>query len=221
MITEFGYDTFFKITGICVLAVAIALIVVEPVTYRTIIITSAIIIFGFTSYFFRDPERNTPQKGTLIISPADGKVLQVQKIKEREFFNDDVWQVSIFMSPLNVHVNRSPISGTVKYKRYKTGKFKMAFGDGASIENEQMVIGIEGEYGKVLFRQIAGFLARRIVCILNEGDKTLMGERIGMIKFGSRLDVVFPLHATPLVKVGDKTIAGVTVIGEFQNTIKE
>lgn len=220
MITKFGYDVFFTVLAICSVVIILALLFVEPKSYKFIIIIFSIIIFCFTAFFFRDPERIIPNGDNLITSPADGKVIVVKKVQETEFLNAEVWQVSIFMSPLNVHVNRNPITGTVKYKKYRQGKFKIAFADDASIENEQMSIGLEGKYGKVLFIQIAGFIARRIVCTLNKDDEVKMGTRMGMIKFGSRLDVFFPTSANVKVKVGDITKAGETVIAEFPMTME-
>ncbi|MBI3786863.1 MAG: phosphatidylserine decarboxylase family protein, partial [Ignavibacteriales bacterium] len=127
----------------------------------------------------------------------------------------EVTQISIFMSPLNVHVNRNPISGAVQHLRYVKGEYFAAFEDKASEKNEQMIIGIEGERGKVLFKQIAGFVARRIVCTLHVGDTVKAGERFGMIKFGSRVDVFVPTDAAVRVKAGDITVAGETVLAEF------
>ncbi len=123
--------------------------------------------------------------------------------------------ISIFMSPLNVHVNRNPVSGVVKHLRYVKGEYFAAFEDKASEKNEQMIIGMEGVHGKVLFKQIAGFVARRIVCTLQVGDTVRAGERFGMIKFGSRVDVFVPLNAVLRVQVGDVPVAGETVLAEF------
>ncbi len=151
----------------------------------------------------------------MVISPADGKVIVVKKMQEGEYFHSEVTQISIFMSPLNVHVNRNPISGAVQHLRYVKGEYFAAFEDKASEKNEQMIIGIEGERGKVLFKQIAGFVARRIVCTLHVGDTVKAGERFGMIKFGSRVDVFVPTDAAVRVKAGDITVAGETVLAEF------
>ena len=134
--------------------------------------------------------------------------------------NDDVQQISIFMSPLNVHVNRNPISGIVEYLRYVQGEYFAANADKASERNEQMVIGMQNAQGKVLFKQIAGFIARRIVCSLKKKDTVTMGERFGMIKFGSRVDVFVPKNAVIRVERGQKTRAGETVLAEFFNTQK-
>jgi phosphatidylserine decarboxylase len=178
-------------------------------------------VFGFAVNFFRDPNRSTPQDEGLVIAPADGKVVAVRKVGENEFFHAEAWMVSIFMSPLNVHVNRSPISGVVRHTRYIKGEYFAAFADKASEKNEQMIVGIEGNHQKVMFKQIAGFIARRIVCRLTPGDEVTAGERIGMIKFGSRVDVLFPVSATVSVKVGDRTSAGETILGEFSRINSE
>ncbi|MEX0602862.1 MAG: phosphatidylserine decarboxylase family protein, partial [Bacteroidota bacterium] len=180
------------------------------------IVLLALAFFGFTLNFFRDPERITPQAEGLVISPADGKIIVVKKVNEPEFLNSEATQISIFMSPLNVHVNRNPISGTVDHYRYVKGEYFAAFEDKASEKNEQTVIGMSNSHGKVLFRQIAGFVARRIVCTLKVGDTVRAGERFGMIKFGSRVDVFVPAQATMRVAVGDIAVAGETVLAHFE-----
>jgi phosphatidylserine decarboxylase len=215
MITKYGYDVFFMIAAVCVVIILLALLFIEPKSYRLSIIVISLAVLGFITNFFRDPERTTPKGENLIIAPADGKVVVVKKIFDNEFFNSDVWQVSIFMSPLNVHVNRNPISGVVKHTRYVKGEYFAAFEDKASEKNEQMIVGLENANGKVLFKQIAGFIARRIVCQLKLGDTVNAGERFGMIKFGSRVDVLLPSSVDLRTKVGDITIAGETILGEF------
>ncbi len=215
MITKYGYDVFFTIAAVCVVIILLALLFIEPKSYRYSIIVVSLAVLGFVTSFFRDPERITPKGENLIIAPADGKVVVVKKIFENEFFHADVWQVSIFMSPLNVHVNRNPISGVVKHTRYVKGEYFAAFEDKASEKNEQMIVGLENANGKVMFKQIAGFIARRIVCSLKSGDTVNIGERFGMIKFGSRVDVFLPLSVDLKTNTGDITIAGETILGEF------
>lgn len=215
MITKYGYDVFFIITGVCFIAIVISLLVVEPRILRYGIIALALIFFGFTLNFFRDPERTTPSGNSLVISPADGKVIVVKDVEEHEFFKGPALQISIFMSPLNVHVNRIPVSGTVAHFRYVKGEFFAAFEDKASEKNEQTIIGLENHAGKVLFKQIAGFVARRIVCELQVGDTVRAGERFGMIKFGSRVDVFVPPNAAAKVTVGDHAVAGETILAEL------
>jgi phosphatidylserine decarboxylase len=215
MITKYGYDVFFTIAAVCVVIVLLSLLFIEPKSYRYSLIVAALVVLGFVMNFFRDPERITPKGENLVIAPADGKVVVVKKILDNEFFHSDVWQISIFMSPLNVHVNRNPISGVVKYTRYVKGEYFAAFEDKASEKNEQMMIGLESANGKVMFKQIAGFIARRIVCSLKLGDTVNAGERFGMIKFGSRVDVFLPLSVNLRTKLGDMTSAGETILGEF------
>jgi len=215
MITKYGYDVFFTIAAVCVVVMVLALLFIEPKSYRISIIIVSLAVLGFVTNFFRDPERTTPKGENLIIAPADGKVVVVKKIFDNEFFHSDVWQVSIFMSPLNVHVNRNPISGVVKHTRYVQGEYFAAFEDKASEKNEQMIVGLENANGKVLCKQIAGFVARRIVCQLKSGDTVTAGQRFGMIKFGSRVDVLVPLSVDLRTKIGDVTIAGETILGEF------
>ena len=215
MITKYGYDVFFTIAAVCVVIIVLALLFVEPKSTRYSLVVVSFAVLAFVTTFFRDPERSTPPGDNLIIAPADGKVVVVKKIFDNEFFRTDVWQVSIFMSPLNVHVNRNPISGVVKHTRYVQGEYFAAFEDKASEKNEQMIVGLENGYGKVLVKQIAGFVARRIVCPLKPGDTVHGGERFGMIKFGSRVDVFLPLSVDVRTKIGDRTVAGETILGEF------
>ncbi len=216
MVTKYGYDVFFTITAVCILLVVVALVLIEPKIPKYGLIGLSVLFFGFTLNFFRDPERVTPAGDHLIVSPADGKVIQVKQVEEKEFFGSSAMLISIFMSPLNVHVNRNPISGVVKHARYVKGEYFAAFEEKASEKNEQMIIGMEGKEGKVLFKQIAGFVARRIVCTLQVGDSVKAGDRFGMIKFGSRVDLFLPTSAEVRVKVGDVTVAGETVLAEFR-----
>jgi phosphatidylserine decarboxylase len=215
MITKYGYDVFFTVAAVCVVIILLALLFIEPKSYRYSLIVVSLAVLGFAAGFFRDPERITPKGENLIIAPADGKVIVVKKILDNEFFHSDVWQISIFMSPFNVHVNRNPISGVVKHTRYVKGEYFAAFEDKASEKNEQMIVGLESANRKVMFKQIAGFVARRIVCPLKSGDTVIAGERFGMIKFGSRVDVLLPLSVELRIKTGDVTIAGETILGEF------
>ncbi|MBI4417323.1 MAG: phosphatidylserine decarboxylase family protein [Ignavibacteriales bacterium] len=215
MITKYGYDVFFTIAGICIALILVALFLIEPRTVKYSIIAVALLFFGFTANFFRDPDRTPPSGDALVLSPADGKVIVVQQAEENEFLKAPAYQISIFMSPLNVHVNRNPISGQVAHYRYIPGEYFAAFEDKASEKNEHTVIGMENHKGKVLFKQIAGFVARRIVCTLKVGDTVKAGDRFGMIKFGSRVDVFVPASATPKVRPGDRAVAGETILAEL------
>ena len=172
-------------------------------------------IFIFHFFFFRDPDRETPVGENLIIAPADGTVINIAEVDENEYFKEKVKRVSIFMSVFNVHVNRIPLAGEVEYLDYARGRFKAAFADDAPEVNERTVIGIKSEKGKLLFKQIAGLIARRIVYRLNTGDKVKSGERFGLIKYGSRVDLYFPRSVKINVKVKDKVKSGSTIIGEF------
>jgi len=216
MITKYGYDVFFTVSIVCLLAIVLSFIFVEPRILKYCIVVVSAVMLGLTINFFRDPERTSPAGENLVLSPADGKIIAIRQLEEREFLKSGATMVSIFMSPLNVHVNRNPISGMVKHLRYVKGEYFAAFEDKASEKNEQMVIGIEGPRGRVLFKQIAGFLARRIVCTLKMDDTVKAGERFGMIKFGSRVDVFVPASAAVRAKVGDETVAGETVLAELR-----
>ena len=160
--------------------------------------------------FFRDPERSAPTEADAIISPADGLIVQ---LAEEEFESRPVRRLSIFMSPLDVHVNRMPIAGTIKAIHYKKGSFQVASKDSASIENEQNVFTVEGPQGVIVVKQIAGLLARRIVFWKRLGDSLARGERVGMIKFGSRVDVLVAPTVKWSVKVGDRVRAGSSILG--------
>ena len=169
----------------------------------------ALAVGGFTIYFFRDPDRAPGISGDdVVISPADGKVVFCGEINEPEFLGGRAKMISIFMSPVNVHVNRIPVNGTVKFLKYIKGEYIVAFDEKSSDRNERMLIGIENKGNKILFKQIAGFIARRIVCELSENQTVKVGERFGMIKFGSRVDVILPLNCDVKVKLNDKTLAG-------------
>ena len=160
--------------------------------------------------FFRDPDRKIPTESGVIVSPADGRVVQVV---EENPEGQPVRRVSIFMSPLDVHVNRAPISGTIQEVSYQKGAFHVASQPRASFENEQNVFTIEGEQGKVVVRQIAGVLARRIVFWKKPGDRLERGERVGLIKFGSRVDVLLDSEVELRIKVGDHIQAGSSILG--------
>ena len=170
----------------------------------------------WVAYFFRDPERTGARGKELVIAPADGKVVQVADVDEPAFVQGKARRISIFMNVFNVHVNRYPVTGTVKYVHYNKGKFINAAADKASLENEQSSIGLEDESGhRLLVRQIAGLIARRIVTYSKVGDRVTQGERLGIIRFGSRVDVFVPPDANVAVKVGQVTYAGVTVLAEL------
>jgi phosphatidylserine decarboxylase len=170
----------------------------------------------WVAYFFRDPVRDGERGDRLVISPADGKVVMITEVDEPTFLKTRAIRVSIFMNVFNVHVNRYPVSGIVRYVERRPGKFLNAAAENASIENEQASVGIETGSNNILVRQIAGLIARRIVTDAKEGDRVQQGDRMGLIRFGSRVDVFLPTTTKLRVKVGDVTFAGVTVIGELQ-----
>ena len=172
-----------------------------------------LLLAGFMAYFFRDPERSVPPEHSLIVSPADGRVTLVGKLSPED--PDSPKVVSIFLSPLDVHINRSPISGTILDVTYTKGRFKPATSDTASLVNEQNALTIQGEGLTIVCKQIAGVLARRIVCWKKPGDRLERGERFGLIKFGSRTDLVMPSNVEVLVSPGERVSGGVTVIGRF------
>src|SRR5690606_14402064 len=166
--------------------------------------------------FFRNPIRKISPSEQKILCPADGKVVVIEESEETEYFKDRRLQVSIFMSPINVHSNRSPITGIVKFFKYHPGKYLMAWNPKSSTLNERTTIVVESSFGvEVLFRQIAGALARRIVWYVNEGKEVKQGEEFGFIKFGSRVDVFLPIGTKVNVKLGDKVKGGITILGEF------
>jgi phosphatidylserine decarboxylase len=178
------------------------------------------IIFTFITlflvYFFRDPNRQTEENDNLIYSPADGEVIEIKEVSEDKFIKAQAMVIKIFMTPLDVHVQRAPIKGRIGYLEYKKGKFMPANLDKASEENEQNLIGLENNRVRVLVKQIAGLLARRIVWWVNMQQGISQGERIGMIKLGSQVDIYVPMNIAIKVKVKEKVKAGLTVLGEIK-----
>lgn len=167
----------------------------------------------FMIFFFRDPERKIPEGEGLFVSPADGKVMLIQDAYDDQHLKDNAIKVSIFMSPLNVHVNRAPCDGVVESVVHTPGKFLSAFKHEASFQNENIAMLLNTKHGKILVRQVAGFIARRAVCKAKVGDSLRRGERYGIIKFSSRLDVYLPKDAIIKVKLSDKVKAGETILG--------
>lgn len=173
------------------------------------------ILVLWVAYFFRDPERSGPRGERLVISPADGRVIDISEVDEPSFLAGRAIRISVFMNVFNVHVNRYPVEGRVAYVHYNPGKFLSAAQDKASLENEQMSVGVQGAKHKVLFRQIAGLVARRIVTYSRVGDEAEQGERMGLIRFGSRVDVFVPVGSVVKVQLGEKPVAGTTVLAEL------
>jgi len=169
----------------------------------------------WVAYFFRDPERTGERGPSLVVSPADGKLIMITEVDEPAFVKGRAVRISIFMNVFNVHVNRYPVQGVVRYIHYNKGKFLNAAAEKSSLENEQMSVGIETSRYRVLVRQIAGLIARRIVTYSKLGETIRQGDRMGIIRFGSRVDVFLPAGSTLRAKVGDITVAGVTILGEL------
>jgi phosphatidylserine decarboxylase len=183
---------------------------------RTSIIIASSVVFVLFLQFFRNPTRNTVINPNHIIAPADGKVVVIEEVVESEYFKDKRIQVSIFMSPLNVHVNRNPTSGAVSYFKYHPGDYLVAWHPKSSTLNERTTAVIRDSEGKeILFRQIAGAVARRIRYYISEGDSVQQGEEMGFIKFGSRIDVFLPIGTNLDVKIGDLTKGGESVIASY------
>jgi phosphatidylserine decarboxylase len=170
----------------------------------------------FLIYFFRDPERNIPSEKNIVVSPADGKVILIREALEEEFLRARTIQISIFMSPWDVHVNRAPCDAVVESVRHNSGGFKAAYTDDASLYNENTEILLNTPHGRMVLKQIAGILARRIVCRVKPGDRLSKGERFGMIKLGSRVDLFLPENARVVVKEGQKVKAGETILAKLE-----
>jgi len=211
MFTRYGYTTIGVAAIIFFIGISLSFFTNSNLL-RLILIIIPLFFLIFSMNFFRDPERTPPQQDNVVVSPADGRVLFVKEVLDNKFINDKATQISIFMSPVDVHVNRIPIDGRVEYLKYYEGDYVAAFEDKASERNERAEFGIMSKYGKVFFTQVAGFVARRIIYEIKEGDEVKIGERFGMIKFGSRVDVVVPGNWESKVKKNDRVIAGETVL---------
>ena len=217
--TRYGTDVLWAVLIIAVVLIGLGFWSNE-MWLRWTLLAVAFFIVIFSLNFFRDPERNVQDSGRpldkLVVCPADGKVVVVKETDAPEFLDGRVRLISIFMSPMDVHVNRSPMTGVVKYFRYVKGEFLVASDSESSHRNERAIIGIETSAGyKVLFAQVAGYIARRIVCPVKVGDTLHSGQRFGMIKFGSRVDIYLPLASHISVKLGDVVRSGETVLAEF------
>ena len=216
MFTRYGNTTIGIVAIISFLLIVLSFFVQNNPLKITLVVLTAVMLLG-TLNFFRDPERKTPTRKGIIVSPADGKVIITKANTSNSFIGENCSQISIFMSPLNVHVNRIPITGKVEHLQYFEGKFIAAFEDKASENNERMEIGLVSEFGRVFFTQVAGFLARRIVNELKIGDSVNIGDRFGMIKFGSRVDVFVPENWIPVAHLNDNVKAGETILFELKN----
>lgn len=205
-----------SIIGLVALNYAIRYFVPNAEVVHAILLIISILLFLIILQFFRKPTRTTTKNPKHIIAPADGKVVVIEEVIETEYFKGPRRQVSIFMSPFNVHINFNPISGIVSYFKYHAGKYLVAWHPKSSTENERTTIVVKHENGtEVLFRQIAGALARRLCWYVNEGQAVTQGTEFGFIKFGSRIDIFLPLDAKILVNIDDKPVGGETVIAEL------
>lgn len=215
MLAKEGYSTILIVLLFSITAAWGASRLPDYVAYA--IYTALGILVLLTIFFFRDPERSSPNDDSFILSPADGKVVLIKKTDEDEYLHQTVTQISIFLSPLDVHVNRVPFSGKVEYVKYSPGKYLMAWEDHASELNERAHFGVLHPSGtKIVFKQITGFLARRIVYHLKEGDEIKAGKRFGIMKFGSRMDLLLPENIEITVQKGDRTVAGESIIGRIR-----
>lgn len=197
--------------------VAVALLfasdLIDIIWLKRIVQVLALFVLIIVLQFFRNPKRDVDNSDNHIIAPVDGKVVVIEEVLEPEYFKDKRLMVSIFMSPINVHVTRYALNGIVKYSKYHPGKYLVAWHPKASEENERTTVVIENRvYGEVMYRQIAGALARRIVNYAKEGDRAVQGKDAGFIKFGSRVDLYFPIGTPIDVKLGQKAIGGITII---------
>jgi phosphatidylserine decarboxylase len=214
-LSVYGKGTAIRTLAFIGVAAGGGLLALESPVLRIAVVVAGLTLAGFVLNFFRDPERNVPSGENIVVSPADGRIVAVKELFEGEYLRADAVQVSIFMSPLNVHVNRFPISGTVGLFRHIEGKYLVAFHEKSSEENERTVIGVEREGRRILFKQIAGAVARRIVAPVSLGQRAVCGERFGMIKFGSRVDVVVPRGSVIKVSLNERVVAGETIIASF------
>lgn len=211
-----------KVTILLSLTVVAAIAVILwfvclPIWLEALIFLPFIVILGLILWFFRLPTRPMPIEGNKVFAPADGKIVVIEKTIEEEYFKDERIQISIFMSPLNVHQNVYPVSGEVVYTKYHEGKYMVAWHPKSSTENERSTTVVKTTSGtEVLFRQIAGAVARRICFYSKPGDKAVKGEEFGFIKFGSRVDIFLPLSAKLLCKIGDTATNKVTELAEIQ-----
>ena len=210
-----GYTIIFITLSIVIAGILLADNYVENLwVYKTIQIVLLVLLILILQ-FFRNPKRDTPLNEDAIIAPVDGKVVVIEEVEEPEYFKDKRLQVSIFMSPINVHVTRYALGGTVSYSKYHPGKYLVAWHPKSSTENERTTVVVKNKsFGEVLYRQIAGALAKRIVNYAKEGDEVIQGSDAGFIKFGSRVDLFLPLNTNVKVNIGDAVKGGVQVLAE-------
>ncbi|SOC80891.1 phosphatidylserine decarboxylase [Salinimicrobium sediminis] len=209
----------YKIMGIAVILLIVVNLLAQTFIYtywiKIAILIGTVLLFFLIIQFFRNPKRNTEINTSHILAPVDGKVVVIEEVFEKEYFNDKRLMVSVFMSPINVHVTRHPIGGVVKYSKYHPGKYLVAWHPKASEENERTTVVVENEVvGEILYRQIAGALAKRIVNYAKVGEEVVQGSDSGFIKFGSRVDVFLPLGTEIDVKLNQKVKGGISLIAK-------
>lgn len=219
MIAKEGYT-------IVAIAVVLALVLVVigvtmPPVGRVLTVAGAALMLGFILYFFRDPQRSAPAGvGSLLLAPADGKVVVVKEVEEPLYLKGPARQISIFLSPLDVHVNRIPADGVIEFDQYVSGDYLVAWHPKASEKNERSQLGLRHPSGlRILFKQIAGAVARRVVYHVTVGDTVKAGQRFGIVKFGSRMDVLVPPTVEVEVEVGDRVRAGETILGRLPEKV--
>ncbi len=207
---------FVLLLSLVILNGALIYLVAPDQPLQSIILAVSIILYVLILQFFREPVFDVVKNEKQVIAPADGKVVVIEETEETEYLKSRRIQISIFMSPVNVHVNRMPVGGSIRYYRYHPGKYLVAWHPKSSIENERTTVVAKMKNGtEVLFRQIAGAVARRIKCYVKEGQTLEQGQEFGFIKFGSRVDIFLPLNATILIKTGQATTGGKTVLAEL------
>lgn len=219
MLTKYGLDNILVMLGL-----GFILIILSAVFFRGwlsfILLTLGILLIIMTFIFFRDPERKIPEEANvfenIVLSPADGKVVEISVALEKYYIQNDCIKISIFLSPLDVHVNRLPVSGIVEFYKYIKGVYLVAYHPKSSELNEQSIVGVKTKFGKVVFKQIVGILARRLVCELNVGDNIKAGQKFGMMKFGSRMDIFLERDSEILIKTGQRVVGGETIIAKLK-----
>ncbi|OGU59993.1 MAG: phosphatidylserine decarboxylase [Ignavibacteria bacterium GWF2_33_9] len=219
MITNYGIENFIVIFLLGVISLAGAFWLRHLWFLSILLGLLGIFLIFIAIWFFRDPERITPQEAlqdnSIIISPADGHIMEIVDDFEPDYFKDSTKRISIFLSPLDVHVNRVPMNGIVEHFKFVKGKKLIASKEEASAENQQSHFGVSNDKGKILFKQIVGILARRLVWDIKIGDKVKVGQRFGMMKFGSRMDIHLPRNSSIKIKVGDKVTAGISFLAKL------
>ena len=219
MFSKYGIDNLLWLVAAALVLIGLAWYLSKPL-YSAPLGIIGLFILCMSLWFFRDPERivapEAKSDNSVIVAPADGKVVQVSRVMEKEYLHEEAMQISIFLSPLNVHVNRYPASGTIEYAHYYPGEYLVAWHPKSSELNERSVFGLNTGKGKLVFKQITGYLARRIVFDTKVADTARVGERFGMMKFGSRMDIIVPLSSEILVHEGDMVTAAESIIARLK-----